>query len=435
MSSRRKSSTRPSSASAPSTYSATRCRSRSRSAAPRRARRRCRSPRNRPSAPGCAAARASQRQHRRLLHEAEVVGLEHLAEVEVLQLRGMRAVDHLHHFVGGDPVGEHPGDEGAGAGADVDVEVVDRAVDREQVEGAQGADLVDPAGEAAAAEHEGGLRWAFCGRAPSRLRLDVHNFAHKHGLSHSTEADPGHYFAAHSCATACVSPWSRRPAGAPASALCASQPGRRGSCAAEVAPAASSSSTARPEAGLRTGRRHAAAVGLEHEAVHDLDRPRAAGPDSRIETSVVADGPVDRNGVLHGSLYLVGGGDPPWARPPSTTLSRWPGNRPTPLEEPDLAGRHPRDHGSPLRRRQHLRPPARRRRLRLRDQPLHRPALGPFLRFRLHGSVGAASPPTRPSSRPRRWRGPLRAGRHPSPASRWARPPPWPPVAASNRRR
>jgi serine-type D-Ala-D-Ala carboxypeptidase/endopeptidase (penicillin-binding protein 4) len=34
------------------------------------------------------------------------------------------------------------------------------------------------------------------------------------------------------------------------------------------------------------------------------------GPRSRIRTSVVADGAVDRHGVLHGSLYLVGGGDP-----------------------------------------------------------------------------------------------------------------------------
>jgi D-alanyl-D-alanine carboxypeptidase/D-alanyl-D-alanine-endopeptidase (penicillin-binding protein 4) len=39
------------------------------------------------------------------------------------------------------------------------------------------------------------------------------------------------------------------------------------------------------------------------------------GPDSRIETSVVADGPIDRYGVLHGSLYLVGGGDPALGTP------------------------------------------------------------------------------------------------------------------------
>ena len=40
---------------------------------------------------------------------------------------------------------------------DVDVEVVDGAVDGQQVQGPQGADLVDAAGEAAAAEDQGGL--------------------------------------------------------------------------------------------------------------------------------------------------------------------------------------------------------------------------------------------------------------------------------------
>jgi D-alanyl-D-alanine carboxypeptidase/D-alanyl-D-alanine-endopeptidase (penicillin-binding protein 4) len=39
------------------------------------------------------------------------------------------------------------------------------------------------------------------------------------------------------------------------------------------------------------------------------------GSENRIKTSVVADGPVDRHGVLHGSLYLVGGGDPALATP------------------------------------------------------------------------------------------------------------------------
>ena len=34
------------------------------------------------------------------------------------------------------------------------------------------------------------------------------------------------------------------------------------------------------------------------------------GPGSRIATRLEADGEVDRNGTLHGSLYLVGGGDP-----------------------------------------------------------------------------------------------------------------------------
>lgn len=39
------------------------------------------------------------------------------------------------------------------------------------------------------------------------------------------------------------------------------------------------------------------------------------GPRARIQTTVVTDGTTDRNGVLHGSLYLVGGGDPTLGTP------------------------------------------------------------------------------------------------------------------------
>ena len=150
--------------------------SRGRSAAPRPGRRRCRSPRPRRSGPASAAARRLRSgSAAAFCEEAEVVGLEHPVEVEVLELGGDARVEHLHHLVGGDAVGEHRGDEGAGAGADVDVEVVDGAVDGEQVEGAQGADLVDAAGEAAAAEDQRGLRRLFpaaalCGAVWTRCR-------------------------------------------------------------------------------------------------------------------------------------------------------------------------------------------------------------------------------------------------------------------------
>lgn len=40
------------------------------------------------------------------------------------------------------------------------------------------------------------------------------------------------------------------------------------------------------------------------------------GPQSRIPTTLKTDGGIDRNGVLHGSLYLVGGGDPALGSPP-----------------------------------------------------------------------------------------------------------------------
>jgi serine-type D-Ala-D-Ala carboxypeptidase/endopeptidase (penicillin-binding protein 4) len=39
------------------------------------------------------------------------------------------------------------------------------------------------------------------------------------------------------------------------------------------------------------------------------------GPQARIPTTVETDGTIDRNGVLHGNLYLVGGGDPTLGTP------------------------------------------------------------------------------------------------------------------------
>ena len=120
-----------------------------------------------------SSSTAAQRQRRGLLEEAEVVGLQHPVEVEVLELGGDAACSApASSRRGVTPLASIAGDEGAGAGADVDVEVVDGAVDREQVEGAQGADLVDAAGEAAAAEDQGRLRRAFCGRGALRRGLD-----------------------------------------------------------------------------------------------------------------------------------------------------------------------------------------------------------------------------------------------------------------------
>ena len=39
------------------------------------------------------------------------------------------------------------------------------------------------------------------------------------------------------------------------------------------------------------------------------------GPEARISTRVLADGPIDKQGVLHGNLYLKGGGDPTLGSP------------------------------------------------------------------------------------------------------------------------
>ncbi len=62
-----------------------------------------------------------------------------------------------HHLLGRYAIGAERGDERAGGGADIDVELVDGGVYGEQVDRAQGADLIDPAGEPAAAEDEGRL--------------------------------------------------------------------------------------------------------------------------------------------------------------------------------------------------------------------------------------------------------------------------------------
>ncbi|MCW2988790.1 MAG: D-alanyl-D-alaninecarboxypeptidase/D-alanyl-D-alanine-endopeptidase, partial [Solirubrobacterales bacterium] len=40
------------------------------------------------------------------------------------------------------------------------------------------------------------------------------------------------------------------------------------------------------------------------------------GPESRIATKVLSEGRLDSGGVLHGSLYLQGGGDPALGTPP-----------------------------------------------------------------------------------------------------------------------
>ena len=94
-------------------------------------------------------------------------------------------VDHAHHLLGRDAVGRQRRDERAGARADVDVELVDRAVDRQQVERAQRADLVDRAGEAAAAQHQRRLglaspRRAACGwRSRRAAALEVDDLAHR----------------------------------------------------------------------------------------------------------------------------------------------------------------------------------------------------------------------------------------------------------------
>ena len=86
------------------------------------------------------------------------VRAQQLAEVDVAERRRDLLVDDAHHLLGRDAVGDERRDERARRRADVDVELVDGLVDGQQVERAQRADLVDAAGEAAAAEDERGAR-------------------------------------------------------------------------------------------------------------------------------------------------------------------------------------------------------------------------------------------------------------------------------------
>jgi hypothetical protein len=118
-------------------------------------------------------ARDAQREGEGFAHEAAVVRLEQHPERDVGEWRREVTVDHAHHLLGRDPVGDHARDEGAGAGADVDVELVDRPVDGEQIQRPQGPDLVHAAREPATAEDERGLGLTpatSLGPTPPRLR-------------------------------------------------------------------------------------------------------------------------------------------------------------------------------------------------------------------------------------------------------------------------
>ena len=165
------------------------------------------------------------------------------------------------------------------------------------------------------------------------------------------------------------------------------------------------------------------------------------GPEARIATKVLSDGAVDADGVLHGSLYLQGGGDPALGTPGLLRrLPRRPRHQPLRAEAADP------------RRRDHARSPAA-------STPTTRSStacrgvadsgyatssyIGPLSGLAFNSGFSrrqraAASPPTRPSWRPRSWPRSLRAagvavpaqvalgddaGRAPS-GSRWSAPPP-----------
>jgi hypothetical protein len=100
-----------------------------------------------------------QGHQRKRLRELERVRPHQRGAIDVAERGGHLTVDHAHHLFGRDAVGREGRDERAGAGAHVDVELVDRLVDGQQVERAEGADFVDAACESAAAEHQGRARF------------------------------------------------------------------------------------------------------------------------------------------------------------------------------------------------------------------------------------------------------------------------------------
>ena len=97
-----------------------------------------------------------QRHQHRPRGEVGVVGPQQRPEVDVLEGRGDLLVDDPGHLFRGHAGRQEARHERAGARADVDVEVVDRPVDAQEVERAERPDLVDAAGEAATAEHQRG---------------------------------------------------------------------------------------------------------------------------------------------------------------------------------------------------------------------------------------------------------------------------------------
>ena len=234
-----------------------------------------------------------------------------------------------------------------GARADVDVEVVDRAVDRQQVERAQRADLVDAAGEAAAAEHERGLRAL---RPPRRLaarpvlglRLELDDLAHRRGSLRRRPALAGRparrrtfdrlmLLSTGRCAAviATLLALARRCAGAGPAARPTTRPTCAARSRARCARASRGVGRLRPRPGLRRGALRAArrARRASRPRSRSSTRPRprccASGPTATLDTrAVTRRGASTPTASLRGDLVLVGGGDPFFGDASAAQLAR-----------------------------------------------------------------------------------------------------------------
>ena len=81
------------------------------------------------------------------------IRVEEVADAKAADL-GMPVINGLDDVVGGQAVGNERGNKRARAGADIDVEIVDAQPHQHLVDGAQGADLINGAGNATASQHQ-----------------------------------------------------------------------------------------------------------------------------------------------------------------------------------------------------------------------------------------------------------------------------------------
>ena len=256
---------------------------------------------------------------RRAAGVLEEVRAQQRAEVDVAERRRHLLVDDPHHLLGRHAVGGQRGDERAGGRADVDVELVDGAVDRQQVERAQGADLVDRAREAAAAEHERGLRaprrrGAAAPFAAAAVELD--DVVHRTGECRDRSGPPAlvSYGGAPNSGVCSSSPsCSSRPRPPPRSTPTRSA---RASCARwRAAGSADRRLRREPRDGRRSSSRSAPTPARIPASVEKLFVTATAllrcGPDGRAVRPASSPPPSSTpTASLPGNVWLVGGGDP-----------------------------------------------------------------------------------------------------------------------------
>ena len=233
-------------------------------------------------------------------------------------------VDRAHHLLGRDAVGHQRRDQRAGAGPDVDVELVDRPVGRQQIERPQRPDLVDAAGEAAPAQHERGPGGAPAPPRPThssrphcsqRASLRGRDFCPAAGFRR-LERRMARLFALAVLLVLLLAP------GARAADLAATQR----VLAREMARSGAYSGAYVVDVG--TGQElysYRADVGRVPASVEKLYTSATAllnyGAEGRLTTSVLATALPDETGTIVGDVVLRGGGDPTFGTAAASALA------------------------------------------------------------------------------------------------------------------